>query len=101
MEPALSTFITSEAKEIYENYIKLASPVITGNLILNISSSSERKATVELIDIAGRVVKRKELNLKRGREDLSLGQFKSGVYFLRIKPDETSKHEVHKITVLR
>lgn len=101
-QPALSTFKTAkEIKEIYENYIKLTSPVITGSIILNISSSYDRKATVELIDIAGRVVKRRDLNLKKGRENLDFGQFKSGVYFLRIKSDETSKHEIHKITVLR
>jgi len=97
----LSTFKTSEPKEIYENYIKLASPIVTGNLILNISSNNDRKASIELIDIAGRVVERKKLNLRRGREDLSLGQFRSGVYFLRIQSDEDNKPEVHKITVLR
>jgi len=99
LEPELSTFTTSE--DIYENYIKLASPIVTGNLILNISSNNDRKASIELIDIAGRVVERKKLNLRRGREDLSLGQFRSGVYFLRIQSDEDNKPEVHKITVLR
>ncbi len=101
IEPELSTVVKTETKEIYENYIKLASPVVTGNIVLNVSSNSDRKAQVELIDIAGRIVERKNLKLKRGREDLSLGQFKSGVYFLRIKSDEENKHEVHKITVLR
>jgi plastocyanin len=101
IEPELSTFKTAEAKIIYENYIKLVSPIVTGNIVLNVSSNYERKAQVELIDIAGRVVGKEELNLKRGRENLSLGQFKSGVYFLRIKSDEMNKHEVHKITVLR
>jgi hypothetical protein len=100
-ETELATFTTTEDKVIFENYIKLVAPLITGNLILNISSNYDRKASVELIDVAGRVVKRKNLNLKRGREDLNFGQFKAGVYFLRIKSDEMDKHEVHKIMVLR
>jgi len=96
-----STFKTTEAEKIYENYIKLASPIITGNIVLNVSSNYDRKASIDLIDIVGRVVDRKNLTLKRGREDLNFGRFKVGVYFLRIKSDLDSKHEVHKITVLR
>jgi len=96
-----STFATSEVEEIYENYIKLSSPIISGNLVLKVSSNYDRKASIELIDIAGRVVERKNLNLKRGREALNFGQFNSGVYFLRIQSGEENESEVHKITVLR
>ena len=96
-----STFKAAEVKVIYENYIKLASPLITGNLILNVSSNYDRKASVELIDIVGRVVEKKKLSLKRGREDLNLGKFRSGIYFLRIFSDENNTPDVHKITVLR
>jgi subtilase family serine protease len=101
VESEPSSFETTGDKVIYENYIRLSSPIITGNLILNVSSNYDRKASVELIDIAGRVIKSKEINLKRGRENLSLGQFISGVYFIRIRSDEDKEYKVHKITVLR
>ena len=101
MEPEPSSFETTEDKEIYENYIKLSFPIITGNIILNVSSNYDRKASVELIDIVGRVVEKKSLNLKRGRENVNLGRFVSGVYFLRIRADEDNETEVRKVTVLR
>jgi len=90
-----------DAGEVYESYIKLPASIITGSLILNVSSSYDRKASIELIDIAGRVIERRNYKLKRGREQLNFGQFKSGIYFFRILSDEENKPEVHKITVLR
>ncbi len=90
-----------DAGEIYESYIKLPASIITGSLILNVSSNYDRKASIELIDIAGRVIERRNYKLKRGKEQLNFGQFKSGVYFFRILSDEENKPEVHKITVLR
>jgi hypothetical protein len=59
------------------------------------------KVDVELIDIVGRVVEKKKLDLKRGREDLNLGKFRSGIYFLRVFSGENNQPDVHKITVLR
>jgi hypothetical protein len=75
---APSTFTTAEVEEVFENYIKLPSSLISGNLILNVSSNYDRKASFELIDIAGRIVERRTLNLKRGRENINLGEFISG-----------------------
>jgi len=90
-----------DAEEICENYIKPATSVITGSAILNISSSYDRKASIELIDIAGRVVEKKDYKLKRGKEQINFGQFKSGIYFFRIPQNGENKPEVYKITVLR
>ena len=101
VEAEPSSFKIAGDKVIYENYVRLSSPIVTGNIVLSVSSNYDRKVSVELVDIAGRVVERKDLRLKRGIEDLSLGQFKSGIYFIRICLDENNKPEVHKITVLR
>jgi hypothetical protein len=90
-----------DAKEICENYIKPAASIITGSVILNISSSNDRKASIELIDIAGRVIEKKDYNLKRGKAQINFGQFKSGIYFFRILQEEANKTKIYKITVLR
>lgn len=90
-----------EGNEICENRIKLSSSIITGSVTLNISSSHERKVRIELIDIAGRIIERKEYKLKKGNEQINFGQFKSGIYFFRILQGEENKPEIHKITVLR
>jgi hypothetical protein len=103
----LAVFKTAEdtsaikAEKIRENYIKPSSSIITGSLVLNISSTYDRKVSIELIDITGRIIKKENYKLKKGKEKLNFGQFKSGIYFFRILQERENKPEVYKITVLR
>ncbi len=90
-----------EAEKVYDNYIRAASPLIVDNLFLNVSSNTDKKATIEIIDIAGRCVKSQKLNIKRGQRIMNFGKFNTGIYFLKIISIENEKPEVHKITVIR
>jgi hypothetical protein len=87
--------------KICENYIKPAASITMGTVILNVSSNSEKRANIELIDIAGRVIEKKDYKLKKGKEQINFGQFKSGIYFFSILSEGETKSEVYKITVLR
>ncbi len=87
--------------KICENYIKPAASITMGTVILNVSSNSEKRASIELIDIAGRIIEKQDYKLKAGKQQLNFGQFKSGIYFFRILQERETKPEVYKITVLR
>ncbi len=100
-KPVEDTTVT-DTQNIYKNYIELPSSIITESLVLNVSSAHDREVSIELIDITGRIIKRKNYKLKKGKEQpLNFGQFKSGIYFFRILQEKATKPEVYKITVLR
>lgn len=83
---------------VYASYIKPASSLITGNLLLRASSNKRRLVKVEVIDLVGRILKRKNIRLSRGEEIVNLGGFDSGIYFIKIFDN---KDKVYKVTVIR
>ena len=87
-----------EIEPIYESYIKPASSLITGNLLLSVSSNERREAKIEVIDRIGRIVKRKDIMLNRGKRTIDLGRMTSGIYFIKVS---SGKEQIYKVTVIR
>ncbi|MEA1913573.1 MAG: T9SS type A sorting domain-containing protein, partial [candidate division WOR-3 bacterium] len=85
-------------KITYKNYIKPPSSIITGNLLLEVSSNERKEVKVEVIDRIGRIVRSKKVELNRGKSWIDLGKLTSGIYFVMVSSERS---KTYKVTVIR
>jgi hypothetical protein len=78
-------------------------PVLGGRLTLSFSLPSAERATLELLDVSGRQVARRELeSMGAGRHAVTLGDdepLPAGLYFVRLT--QGAQHAMQRLTVLR
>jgi hypothetical protein len=82
----LTKVISTEATtlEVYPN-------PFDRNIYLDIHSAKRQEATIEVVNIAGQQLLRKQQNLVSGRQQMSLDlpRVAAGVYFLKMQMGET------------